>query len=415
MRQFINSRFSPFRSAPFRQFFFVQSFSLIGLWAFDLARAWIVVDGLGRAAELGIVLSAGALPPLFITLYAGAMVDRMDVRRVVIFCKAALATLSLVLAFIVEFGEIQIWHLIGFSLLQGVVNAFDGPTFNLLTVRLVPKQDFQQAIAINSTNFHASRALGPAIAGLLMALHGPSLVFLFDALTYFALIFVLKDIQFRDVKAHKKTETPETEETENHETGDLHALAEGIKYIFRHPQLRYQLAQLYATICLMFPILIVVLRAYIKFKFKLSGEEFSYLWAVAASGSALAAVSVTLFQPKAPVRGLFIGIPLAVVSVIGLRWTNDLFATGLTLFVTGFSVYLCFASLTISLNLVVDEEYRGRLGSVMTLGFFSIGPLLGYPVGVLAENIGYEITMLWTTLGFAFLSATLPFLAIKRS
>ena len=75
-----------------------------------------------------------------------------------------------------------------------MIVAYDSPAFQALTVRLVPRGEFQQAIALNSTNFHASRMLGPLVAAWLMTFHGPSLVFLFDGITYLVVAFVLSRI-----------------------------------------------------------------------------------------------------------------------------------------------------------------------------------------------------------------------------
>ena len=82
--------------------------------------------------------------------------------------------------------------------------AFDFPAYQTVAVRLVPREDFQQAIALNSTNFHGARVVGPFIAGLLMAWVGPGAVFFLDGLIYFGLIFVLKSIQLREVQRDEK-------------------------------------------------------------------------------------------------------------------------------------------------------------------------------------------------------------------
>ena len=184
----LRSRLSPFKHKDFNGFFIVQSLSLIGTWSHDLARAWIVIELMGKASALGTLMLAVAIPSLLLILFGGVVVDRTDMRKLMMVTKVILAVSSLALAFLVEFGEIQMWMLLIFAVIEGLIVSFDSPALQSLVVRLVPRDDLQQALAINSTNFHTGRMLGPLVAGTLMAWHGPALVFLFDAISYILLI-----------------------------------------------------------------------------------------------------------------------------------------------------------------------------------------------------------------------------------
>lgn len=404
MLSFVKSRLSPFRHKSFTQFFFVHSFSLIGIWAFDLARAWIVVSQLGRAEELGLVLLSGAVPGIFFSLYGGVIVDRVDVRRLMIVTKTLLAIMSFFLAFLTEFYQIQLWHLIVFGFFQGSVSAFDSPAYHAVLVRLVPRDDYQQALAINSTNFHASRALGPIIAGFFMAIHGPSLVFLFDGVTYIFLIYLLSQMELRNIK-----------KSVTNTKSSFNDFKSGMNYIFNHAPLRYMVLQLFMALLLLFPLLIVILRAYIKAKFNVNDEQFAYIFTFPATGSLLGSLFFAIIKPKKPLKALYLGIPMTVLSILAISYfSNDLYTTGWAMAFAGFSIYFCFASLTVSLHLTVKEEFRGRMASLLTLGFLSLGPLAGYPIGYIADQVGYEVSMIILALAFAFASI-LIYLLHKQS
>ena len=403
MRDFLQSRLAPFASVSFRRFFAAHSISLIGFWAFDLARSWIVVSGLGRATELGLVLMAGAIPGIFFSLYGGVIADRVDARQLMILTKSILAALSLLLAYFAEYHRIELWHLVVFGFIQGSVTAMDGPIFNATMVRMISRQDYQQALAISSTLFHASRSLGPVIAGVLMALHGPSLVFLFDGVTYFGLILVLLKLELREVR--------EQPTLVNNPLADF---AEGLRYVFSNMRLRFMLLQLFASLCLIFPILNVILRSYVKSRFHMDGENFGYIFTLPASGALLGALYFAALKPKKPVHGLRFGIPFAVLMILLVKQMQTPLSAGIAMGVAGFFVYFCFASLTVSMNLEVEEKYRGRMASLLTLGFNSIGPLMSYPIGAISDKLGYESSMMALALIYATASAIIYLLHAKE-
>lgn len=404
MLNFLRSRLSPFRHPSFRAFFLAQSLSLIGQMSHDLARSWIVVETMGRAASLGSLHMAIAIPSLLLILHGGVLVDRVDVRRLMMITKSLLAVAALAMALVVEFGSLKMWMLLVFGLIEGCVVAFDSPAFQAITVRLVPRDDFQQAIALNSTNFHSARMLGPIVAAGLMSTYGPALVFLFDAVTYLAIIFVLRGAKLREIPRHLKLNQ-----------SDRSALGEGFTYLFSQPWLRYMWLQLMLTICLVYPLMIVVFRTYLQKKFDLSAEQFGMAFSIPAFGSMMGALSFAAFKPKMPVRALKIGIPCAGIMLFLVPIAPTITLASLAMGFTGFFTYLSFASLTVSMHLTVEEAYRGRMSSLVAMGFVSIGPLMGFPIGYFADQVGFQTSVYIITGTFLLCSALLAlYIAPKK-
>jgi MFS family permease len=393
MGERLSARLAPFRHRHFRNLFLAQTLSLVGTWSHDLARSWIIVSATGSSGALGNINLAIAVPCLFLILQGGVMVDRTDVRRLIRRTKSALGISALVLACIAEFSEVQIWHLLIFGLIEGMIVSFDQPAFAALTVRIVPKRDFQQAIALNSTNFHTSRMLGPIVAAWLMTIHGPSFVFFFDALSYFGVAWVLSHMEFTHVPL--MPEAPRAQ------------LRDGLRYIFRHPRLRYRVMQLMLAIGCIYPMMNAVFRAYVQQKFNLNAHEFGTVFSLPAFGSLCGALSFAVIKPHRPIRAIYYGIPLVTLSLLILPFIDNLSATTALMSLAGFGVYLSFASLTVSMQLEVEESYRGRLSSVIGLGFAAIGPLMCFPWGHLADSIGAPITIVSAALFFGLGSAFL--------
>lgn len=396
MREILKARLSPFQHRQFSLFFLAQTLSLIGQWSHDLARAWIIIAATGSSGALGNLHLVIAIPCLLFMLSGGALVDRTDVRVLMVWTKSLLGLACLVLAGIAGFSQVQVWHLMVFALIEGIIVSFDSPAFQALTVRLVPRAEFQQAIALNSTNFHASRMLGPLVAAWLMSYSGPGLVFLFDSLTYFLVAVVLTSIRLVERPAPKLGPTTDTQ-----------GLRKGLKYIYNHPAIWYRVLQLMLTISCVYPLMVAVFRVYVQDKFQLDQSAFGQAFAFPALGSMLGALTFTILKPQEPIRALWLGVPLVVIMLLLLPAATTLPLTIAAMSLIGYGLYLTFASLTISMQLDVEESYRGRLSSVIGLGFAAIGPLMCFPWGHLADGIGSIPSIYLCTALFAIGSAFL--------
>ncbi len=399
MNAILQSRLAPFRSKSFRQFFFTQTLSLTGSFASELARAWIVISEKGSAAALGGLLLANALPGLFLMLQGGVLVDQVDVRKLMMWTKTCLAIIALSLAALSEVAHIQYWHLILFALIEGLVTAFDQPAFHALTSKLVPKEDFQQALALSSTNFHTSRMMGPLISGVLMAWHGPSLVFLFDGLTFAALVYMLWQMKLPRSGSGKKGLAQ-----------SLKAMWEGFQYIAKEKPIRYKVLQLMLTISLIYPLMLVVFRTYVQHRFQLEAEQFGYIFTLPAIGSMTGALIFAVIKPKQPIRSLMLGIPGVTVMMFLVTAMPSALLAATCMGFAGFFMYLSFASLTVSAQIEMDDRFRGRVSSVIGLCFVSIGPLMGYPVGLYTDWLGFDPAILTLTVTFLVLSGILAYL-----
>ena len=408
MFETLKARLRPFRHRDFRNFFFAQTLSLVGTWSHDLARSWLVIAATGSNGSLGTLNTAVAVPCLFLILQGGVLVDRTDVRKLIQRTKSLLGISSIVLAALTEFSGLEMWHLIVFALIEGVITAYDSPAFQALIVRMIPREDFQQALALNSTNFHTSRMLGPIVAAWLMSLHGPSLVFLFDGVTYFLVAFILAGTQLRSGGTKLQIDG-----------APRPSLREGLRYMYGNLALRYRILQLMLTLICMYPLMVVIFRVYVQKKFALDAKAFGEVFSLPALGSMMGALSFTAVQPREPIRALWFGVPLLFVMLLIMPWLHSLPTTVACMTVVGFALYLIFASLTVSMQLEVDDAFRGRLSSVIGLGFSAIGPLMGWPFGVLADLTSPPFVIITGAGLFGLGSASLAWLhghrpALKR-
>ncbi|MGZ6480226.1 MAG: hypothetical protein ACXWQE_13035, partial [Bdellovibrionales bacterium] len=114
-------------------------------------------------------------------------------------------------------------------------------------------------------------------------------------------------------------------------------------------------------------------------------------------------------KPRDPMRAMYLGIPLVFVTLMSLPWIGNLSLTTAAMSLTGFGLYLSFASLTVSMQLEVQEEFRGRVSYVIGMGFYAIGPLMSVPWGHLADTIGPPQTIFLAASIFGIGSAVLAY------
>jgi MFS family permease len=385
LSSFASSRLAPFKNINFSLFFVVRTLSLVGRWSHELARAWLILELTGSSTWQGAVMLASAIPITLLILKGGALVDRADAKKIMLVTQFLMGILVLTLAAFCEWGDISVWHLIVFAAIEGVIISYDSPTFQAVVVRLVDKEDFQQAMAINSVNFHTGRMLGPVLAGALLTFWGPSLVFFVDAIGFFLVCIVTSFI---------KVKPQNLANTSKQKLSDLN-------YFWNNPKMRYQLGQLALSMVFIFPIFVVVLRTFATKKFDLEASEFGKLFMFPAMGSVFGSLFFAFWKPKNPLSAVKIGVPFTFVFyqlvVLSSTWqTAAVFMCAM-----GFSAYLMFAALTVGLQLDVQESFRGRVSALIGLAFGSLGPIFAFPVGRFSDSFGEGLTIsLFSSLFF---------------
>ncbi|HEX9204335.1 MAG TPA: MFS transporter, partial [Candidatus Deferrimicrobiaceae bacterium] len=215
------STFQALRHRNFRLWFFGQLTSLVGTWMQTIAQNWLVYQLTGSARDLGLVNFVGAIPLVPLTLYAGAIADRFEKRRVIFWCQASMMALAFTLAFLCWTGAVRLWHVLLLAFLLGAAQALDTPARQAFVVELVGKEDLSNAIALNSGIFHGARVLGPAAAGILVAVSGVTGAFFLNGVSFVAVLLCLF---LMDTALIRRTGTADS-------AGDLLG---GVKYLREH-------------------------------------------------------------------------------------------------------------------------------------------------------------------------------------
>ncbi len=171
------SPFSPsFRHRNYRLFFSGQLVSLMGTWITNVTQGWLVYSLTHSPLMLGLTSFAGQIPIFFLAAFGGAISDRFDRRRLLLVTQILACAESVVLAALTLTHLITVWEIVCLALCQGFINAFDVPARQAMTVEMVGREDLRHAISLNSMMFNLARIVGPALAGILIALMGAGIL-----------------------------------------------------------------------------------------------------------------------------------------------------------------------------------------------------------------------------------------------
>lgn len=185
------STWAPLRSRVYRALWIAQLVSNLGTWMQMVGAQWVLVDEPNAAALVSFVQTATTLPVMILAIPSGVLADLLDRRRLLLGAQATMAVLAITLAVSTAAGHTTPSVLLTLLFLLGCGQAVVGPAWQAIQPELVPRDQIPSAAALGSMNMNIGRAVGPAIAGVLVALSGPALVFALNAVSFAAIVAAL--------------------------------------------------------------------------------------------------------------------------------------------------------------------------------------------------------------------------------
>jgi MFS family permease len=348
----------------------------------QVASSWLVYRLTSSALLLGLVSFSGQIPALLLTPFAGVWVDRWD-RRMVLKVTQVLAMLeSLALAVMVFTGHENIWIILGLTMFQGAVNAFDIPARQTFVVEMIEdRADLPNAIALNSSMMNGARLIGPSIAGAIIAVAGEGYCFLIDGVSYIAVIasLMLMNTKPGEAKIHENL---------------FSGLKSGWKYVMGYDPIRSILA-LIAFISLVGLPYAVLLPVFASEILHGGPNTFGLLTGATGLGAFISAIVLAMRKTivglgkRMAVTSLTFGAGLIVFAFSQFFWLSMLL-----MLLVGFSMMQVIASGNTILQTIVDEDKRGRVMSFYTLAFIGAAPIGSLIAGALANEIGAVPTVI---------------------
>src|SRR4051794_20979694 len=373
--------FRALRHRNYRLFFWGQLVSLIGTWMQQTAMMWFVYDRTNSKLLLGLVAAVGSAPMVFSSIWGGALADLYPKRSILVITQAAQMVCAFLLAAGVWLGFATPWFIMIVAAFNGMAMGFDMPARQAFTVEMTSREDFLNAISLNSSIVNGARVIGPSLAGLMIGAFGVAMCFLFNALSFVAVIAGL--LMMRLPRFEPKIDIASQAE---------HAW-NGIVYSFQHPRVR--------TILLLFLAVgvfgwsyMVIMPAFARDVLGRSANGYGILMSASGTGALVGALVVATFGHRYKPRKLALGgVWLFSAALLAFSFTRNFRLALAFLFIAGFGMLLFFSTTNTVLQTIVPDEMRGRVMGVWSLIFGAMIPLGSLEAGAVAHWFGSSLAL----------------------
>lgn len=394
--------FRALRHHNYRLFYFGHGLSLIGTWMQRTATVWLVYRLTQSPEVLGNVDFVGQIVGVVLIPFAGVLLDRWNRYQVILWTQLLSMVQALALAALVFSGTIAIWHIVVLSMLLGIINSFDMPARQAFISQIVEdKADLPNAIALNSALFNGARIIGPSVAGLAIAVLGEGLCFLFNGLSYVAILGALLAIKLNRPQAPAAASKNILEE-----------LKEGFNYTYQLLPIRMVLLLLILVSIMGFPIL-PMLPLFAGQVLQGGSETLGWLMAAFGLGALLGTVFLASRQSVIGIEKVItVTVAIFALGLIAFSLSKALwFSLGMAI-IMGFGMIAQLASTNTVVQTLVDEDKRGRVMSLYVLSYGGIAPigslLGGHMAGLLGTSVTFTLSGVLVLAGAGIFAWHLP-------
>lgn len=359
-----------------------NSVSLIGTWVQRIAIGWLTWELTGSGVWLGLIALADLFPATLLGPFAGAIADRTNRLKLTFFCQLAAGFFTILLFLLSVTGYIDIYSLFLLTLASGVMMAIHQPARLALVSALVPREQLPAAVAMNSVVFNVARFIGPAIAGVTIALSGVSLAFLINALTFVVFLIALK-----------RTKVDHDEHKPNASATLIRDLMAGYRYAISHPGLSVLLLLMFFTSIAGRPV-VELLPGFADAVFAAGAPGLAILTSALGAGSIVAGVWLGGgTYPRGLPRAAIYSASLLVCAIFLFVATKNLWVAVPAMTVAGFAMTGTSVASQTMIHLAVDPSMRGRVLSMYGM-IFRGGPAIGALImGAASDFVGLRLPL----------------------
>ena len=370
------------RHANYRRYWFGQIGSLVGAWMQSVALPWLVLQLGGSPLQLGLVMAFMFGPSLFLAPLGGVLADRVDKRRTLLVVNGIAMAQATTLFVLAVTGVVEIWHVYLLALVAGFVNAVEMPVRQAFVAELVPREDLTNAIALSSTSFNLSRVIGPAVAGVTIAVFGVASNFGVNAASYLSVIVGLLLVRTDALhRAPRPATFPSVRES----------LAEGLRFARTTPTVLWPLVLLggMAALAMNFQTL---LPLFSRSALGLDSGGYGALFATMGAGSLLGSLMLAFATSQRPMVRLIVGGGAAfLIMAFILGFVRVPAAAFLLVGGIGFASMLMVNTINVTIQNSIPDAMRGRVMSLYVTVFAGSAPIGGLLAGVMAQAWGAPV------------------------
>ncbi len=380
--------FSALHHRNFRLFWFGQLISLVGTWMQSIGQDWLVLTlSHNNAFLLGTVGALQFLPVLILSLFGGVIADRWPKRRVLLVTQTSAMLLALTLCALTATHVVQVWHIFVLATLLGVVNAVDMPTRQSFVIEMVGREDVMNAVALNSSLFNAARILGPGAGGLLIGWLGIPPLFLFNGLSYIAVLVGLALIRSKDLFTTVRPQSAAGLRA------SLAQLGEGLRYV-RQTTTLLVIVFVVGVVSIFALNLNVILPLFAATVLNVGASGYGLMSATIGVGALVGALVIAAAGRKPRVSVLLLsGASLALCELV-FALSRFLPLSLLLLACIGFATVTFAATANTAMQTGSPDHLRGRIMGLYVVVFIGSTPIGNLFIGGLAGIWGPPLSLI---------------------
>ncbi|RGC68367.1 enterobactin exporter EntS [Micromonospora sp. MW-13] len=379
MQAKLSTMFQSLQVRNYRLFASGQLIKLIGVWMMFIAQDWLVLQlSDDSATALGVVTALQFAPVLLLTLISGRLADRYDKRLLLFVANVFWTVLAFGMSLLVFTGLVELWHVFVFAALLGVSNAVETPVRQAFVSELVGTPLLPNALSLNSAVFNSARIVGPAVAGLAIAVVDVGPVFLFTAVS--SLAPLANVVRMRPAELYRKDLLPVGER-------DSARVVDGLRYVARRPDLLLPMAVMSVIGMSLFNFQLT-LAALAKTVFKTGAASFGLFSTALAVGALVGALAGTGRRSR-PSVWVVLGAAVGCAvfgTLVGLAPAYWLVVT--LLLPAGFFMVFFAQAANQRVQLGTDAAFRGRVMALWVFVFLGTNPVGAPLIGWVAETFG---------------------------
>jgi len=366
--------FASLRNPNYRTFFTGQAVSLIGTWMQSIAQSWLVLELTGSGTALGLVVALQTLPILLLGPYGGVVADRLDKRRLMMGLQSMMGVLALVLGTLTITGEVRLWHVYVLAFLLGLNNCFENPARQSFVLEMVGPKDLRNAVSLNSVLVNSARAVGPAIAGIIIATGGLGVCFLLNALSFIAVVTSLWRLDVSRLQPSVPTGRARGQ------------LREGFAYVRRTPVLAIPLLMMGLVGCLAYEFQ-VVLPVLADRTFHGDARTYGFMTGAMGVGAVIGGLYVAA-RGTTGLRSLVRSTAIFGVVIAGAALAPNFALELVAMALVGAASVAVLSMGNSTLQLEAAPHMRGRVMALWAVAFLGSTPIGGPIAGAVSEQFG---------------------------
>jgi MFS family permease len=365
------------RHRNYRLFFVGQIISTVGTWMQSVAMPWLALELTHSGLLVGLVLAAQFTPVLIGAPFGGIVADRYRKRNILLLTQSLFTLPSFILFALSASGHAQYWEVILAAFATGTINLFDVPARQSFLVEMVGKEDLMNAIALNSSVFNGAAVVGPAVAGVLIALIGVPLCFLANSVSYLAAVVAL--LRMRNLPATLREQQAQPL---------LSRLSQGFSYARSEPVVGMLLIAV-AVFSLFAMNRLTLLPLFADQVLFVGPQGFGLL--VGSMGLGALAGALTLaFNPwlgSEPRRQLWMAA-IWVTALLEFSLSRFFVISLVALFVAGYAQISFVTATNNRIQIITPDRLRGRVMALWGQAMIGVGPIGATQAGLLSTLFG---------------------------